>query len=275
MKFKWFLVIEYPSEYHVNMAIQMYEKIIIPYELLIIDYMKNNPKNLNEIKNNEIDNENKNNTSEKLDLEELLEYYMRLIHKVNIGKTNIILKLNFEQENLEGYKIIENQIKIYKKFKLLLKNSLKVIIQIYEYNEGTTGNYLFSNHSTNEYFDEILAINIKESSLKMEARKTLYNNINDIIFSTNLRNFLEFYMINKVRIANYNSFEIIQLIMPKEESYYTCLKLYLECINSVHHPQSIVTYSIHDFYSINKEKIQEIYDDIYNIVLDFYFFNKK
>ena len=257
-------LIEYPSEYHVNMAIQMYEKIIIPYELLIIDYMKNNPKNLNEIKNNEIDNENKNNTSEKLDLEELLEYYMRLIHKVNIGKTNIILKLNFEQENLEGYKIIENQIKIYKKFKLLLKNSLKVIIQIYEYNEGTTGNYLFSNHSTNEYFDEILAINIKESSLKMEARKTLYNNINDIIFSTNLRNFLEFYMINKVRIANYNSFEIIQLIMPKEESYYTCLKLYLECINSVHHPQSIVTYSIHDFYSINKEKIQEIYDDIYN-----------
>ena len=35
------VLIEYPSEYHVNIAIQMYEKIIIPYENIIIDYMKN------------------------------------------------------------------------------------------------------------------------------------------------------------------------------------------------------------------------------------------
>ena len=96
----------------------------------------------------------------------------------------------------------------------------------------------------------------------MEARKTLYNNINNIIFSTNLNNFFEFYMLNKVRIENYNSFEIIQLFIQKEESYYTCFKLYIECINSVHHPIQIINYSIHDFYSINKEKIQELYNDI-------------
>ena len=256
------VLIEYPSEYHVNVAIQMYEKIIIPYENKIIDYMKNNPKSLNKRESNEIDEENKNSASEKLALEESVEYYMRLMHKVNIGKSNIILYLNFEQENLEGYKIIENQIKIYKKLKSLLKNSLNIITQIYEYNGGTSGKYLFSNLSTNEYFEEILAINIKQSSIKMEARKTLYNNINNIIFSTNLNNFFEFYMLNKVRIENYNSFEIIQLFIQKEESYYTCFKLYIECINSVHHPIQIINYSIHDFYSINKEKIQELYNDI-------------
>ena len=256
------VLIEYPSEYHVNVAIQMYEKIIIPYENIIIDYMKNNPKSLNKRESNEIDEENKNSASEKLALEESVEYYMRLMHKVNIGKSNIILYLNFEQENLEGYKIIENQIKIYKKLKSLLKNSLNIITQIYEYNGGTSGKYLFSNLSTNEYFEEILAINIKQSSIKMEARKTLYNNINNIIFSTNLNNFFEFYMLNKVRIENYNSFEIIQLFIQKEESYYTCFKLYIECINSVHHPIQIINYSIHDFYSINKEKIQELYNDI-------------
>ena len=38
------VLIEYPSEYHVNIAIQMYEKIIIPYENIITDYMKNHPK---------------------------------------------------------------------------------------------------------------------------------------------------------------------------------------------------------------------------------------
>ena len=256
------VLIEYPSEYHVNVAIQMYEKIIIPYENIIIDYMKNNPKSLNKKESNEIDEENKNSASEKLALEESVEYYMRLMHKVNIGKSNIILYLNFEQENLEGYKIIENQIKIYKKLKSLLKNSLNIITQIYEYNGGTSGKYLFSNLSTNEYFEEILAINIKQSSIKMEARKTLYNNINNIIFSTNLNNFFEFYILNKVRIENYNSFEIIQLFIQKEESYYTCFKLYIECINSVHHPIQIINYSIHDFYSINKEKIQELYNDI-------------
>ena len=51
--------------------------------------------------------------------------------------------------------------------------TLKIITQIYEYNGGTTGNYLFSNHTTNLYFDEILAIKIKESNIKMEARKSI------------------------------------------------------------------------------------------------------
>ena len=113
---------------------------------------------------------------------------MRLMHKVNIGKCNIILNLNFEQENLDEYKYIQNQMKLYKKYKLYLKNSLEVIKQIFEYNGGTTGNYLFSNHNTNLYFDEILAIKIKENSQKIESRKLMFGNMNDVIFNSNLKN---------------------------------------------------------------------------------------
>ena len=108
------VLIEYPSEYHINVAIQMYEKIIIPYETVIIDYMKNNPKNnLKDSKNKEIDQTKKNKVDEQQALEELIENYMRLMHKVNIGKCNIILNLNYEIENLDGYEIIQNHMNLY------------------------------------------------------------------------------------------------------------------------------------------------------------------
>ena len=256
-------LIEYPSEYHVNIAIQIYEKIIIPYENYIVDYMKNNPRSLKDSKNEELEKNSKNNISQKLALEELFENYMRLIHKVNIGKFNIILNLNFEQENLNEFKLIQNQMKIYTKYKMYLKNSLKVITQIYEYNGGTTGNYLFSNNNTNLYFDEILAIKIKESSQKILARKALYENINNIIFNTNYNNFSDVYFYNKVRIANINNFETIKLIMPKEESYYTCMRLYLLCYNSVNHPEKIISSSLNEYYSNNPERIKNIYNEIY------------
>ena len=256
-------LIEYPSEYHVNIAIQMYEKIIIPYENYILDYMKNNPKSLKDSKNEELEQNKKNNISEKLALEEVFENYMRLMHKVNIGKCNIILNLNFEQENLEGFKLIQNQMKIYKKYKMHLKNSLNVITQIYEYNGGTTGNYIFSNHNTNLYFDEILALKIKENSQRIEARKALYENINNIIFNTSYNNFSDIYIYNKVRIANINNFQTIKLIMPKEESYYTCMKLYLLCYNSVSHPDKIISSSLQEYYSNNPERMKNIYNEIY------------
>ena len=258
------LLIEYPSEYFINIAIQMYEKIIIPYEKNIIDYIKNNPRSLKDSKNQEIAQEKKKQISEKQALEELFENYMRLMHKVNIGKCNIILNLNFEQENLDEYKYIQNQMKLYKKYKLYLKNSLEVIKQIFEYNGGTTGNYLFSNHNTNLYFDEILAIKIKENSQKIESRKLMFGNMNDVIFNSNLKNFLDIYMLNEVRIANIVNFEIIKLITPKEESYYTCMKLYLLCYNSVNHPAPIVSSSLNDIYSNNSERIKQIYNDIFN-----------
>ena len=43
---------------------------------------------------------------------------MRLLHKINIGKCNIILNLNFEQENLDEFKYIQNHWNYIKKYKL-------------------------------------------------------------------------------------------------------------------------------------------------------------
>ena len=257
-------LIEYPSEYHINIAIQMYEKIIMPYEKLILDYMKNNPRNIKESNNEEIDQEKNKKIYDKQQLEEFLETYVRLMHKVNIGKCNLILNLNFEQKNIDGYQLIQNQMKIYEKYKSYLKNSLNVITQMYEYNGGTTGNYLFSHHNTNLYFDEILAIKIKSNTIKIEARKSLYENINDKLFSNNLDYFKDIYMLNRVRLANIHHFEIIKLIMPKEECYYTYLKLYLQCFNSVNHPTSIISSSVDEIYSINPETFKNIFHEAYN-----------
>jgi hypothetical protein len=66
-----------------------------------------------------------------------------------------------------------------------------------------------------------------------------------------------------VKIANINNFEIVKVIIPKTESYYTCLKLYLLCYNSVNHPEKIISYCLHDYYSNNPEKIKNIYNEIY------------
>ena len=262
------ILIEYPREYHIKVAIQMYEKVIIPYEKVIADYMKNNPKNSEDKKNLQSEKENKSKTFDKQALEELIETYVRLLHKVNIARCNIFLNLNYEQENIEEYKIIQNQMKIYQKYKSLLKNSLKIITELYDYNGGTSGNYLFSYHKTNLYFDEILAIKIKENSQKIEARKIMYGKLNGIIYKNWLNDFIKLYDINKANIIKITSFEFVKLITPKEESYYTCLKLYLLCFYSVAHPQSIISSGSTDFYSVNKERMKILYNEIYNVFID-------
>ena len=51
--------------------------------------------------------------------------------------------------------------------------------------------------------------------------------------------------------------------MPKEESYYTCMKLYLLCYNSVSHPDKIISSSLQEYYSNNPERMKNIYNEIY------------
>ena len=260
-------LIEYPNDYHLNIAIQMFEKIILPYEKEIIAYMENNPKNLKDNKEQEIEKEKKNNVSDKLALEELVENYMRLVHKVNNLNCNIFLNFNFEQENLYDYKLIEHQIKLYKKYKTYLNNSLGVIFQIYEYNGGITGNYLFSNYKTNTFFDKILTIKLKEMSKGIGEKKSYYRKINKMILLSNSNFFREIYMLNKTNIFNINNLEIIKIMMPKEESYYTFLKLYLLSYNSVTLPKDIISSSQLGLYSNNDEKIKKIFNDIYDIFI--------
>ena len=257
-------LVEYPSEYHMNTAIQMYEKIIVPYEKYIADYIKNNPKSRKDNENEELGKQNQINNVEKFALEKIFENYIGFIHEINRVKCNIILNLNFEQENFELLKLIQNQFNLYKKYKMLFKNSLELITQIYEYNGGTTGNYLFSKHNTNLYLDEILGIIIEERTSRNELNKKLHKQINNIILNNNFNYFMDLYAYNKARISKYDYFEMIKIIMPKEESFYIFLKLYLLSFNSVTHSDKIICSSIDDYYSNNPEKIKNIYNEIYN-----------
>ena len=50
----------------------------------------------------------------------------------------------------------------------------------------------------------------------------MFGNINNLIFTSNLINFFDIYMLNEVRIANIVNFETT--------------KLYLLCYNPVNHP---------------------------------------
>ena len=55
---------------------------------------------------------------------------MKLVHQVSIAKCNIILNINFEEEDLEKYNIIRRQISLYKKYKSLRNNSMMIIAKI-------------------------------------------------------------------------------------------------------------------------------------------------
>ena len=251
-------LIEYPSEKNINIVIQMYQKLIIPYEKFVVEYMENN-----------INNKNNNKDIDKQTLEQILGIYMKLIHKVSIAKCNLILNINFDEENLEEYKIIQNQINIYKKYKNLLNNSFKVIHKIFDYNKIDPDNKLFNNNLTNLYLDEILALKLKENSQRITSRKSWYKSINKIIYENNvIHNFKNIYKINKSHLIYITHFSFIKLLIPKDNFYYIFLKLYLLSFNSVNHPSSFIDTCSWDFYSINKEKIQTLFKEIYVTFID-------
>ena len=259
-------LIEYPSEQNINLAIQMYEKLIIPYEKFVIEYMENN---INNKENNQNNNEKNIKDIDKQTLEQILGIYMKLIHKVSIAKCNLILNINFDEENSKEYKIIENQIKMYKKYKNLLHNSFKVINKIFDYNINDSEQKLFNNNLTSIYLDEILALKLKVNSQRISSRENWYKNINKIIHENDsIYNFKNFYKINKSHLIYIKHFSYIKLLIPKDDFYYIFFKLYLLCFNSVGHPSSLITINIWDFYSINKEKIKKLFNEMYSIFIE-------
>ena len=259
-------LIEYPSEKNINIAIEMYEKLIIPYEKFVIEYMENNINNKEKNQNN---NDKDNKDIDKQTLEQILGIYMKLIHKVSIAKCNLILNINFDEENTKEYKIIENQIKIYKKYKNLIYNSFKVINKIFDYNINDSDQKLFNNNLTSIYLDEILALKLKENSQRISSRTTWYKNINKMINENNsIYNFKNFYKINKSHLIYIKHFTFIKLLIPKDDFYYIFFKLYLLCFNSVSHPSSLINTCTWNFYSINKEKIKNLFNEIYVIFIE-------
>ena len=251
-------LIEYPSEKYINLVVQMYEKLILPYENFIIEYIENNQNNKNNIKG-----------IDKQTLEIILGIYMKLMHKVSIAKSNLILNINFDDVNNDEYRCIQNQIKIYKKYKDLMDNSLKVIKKIYDHNKNDLKNKLFDNHLTDLYLDEILALKLKGNSQTITSRKFWYKSINKIIYKVNfIHYFKDIYKINCSHLQNYKNFYLIKSLIAKDNFYYIFLNLYLLRFNSVNHPASLISSCTSDFYSINNEKIKYLYNEIYAIFIE-------
>ena len=251
-------LIKYPTEKNINISIQLYEKIILPYEKFVVEYMEKNNNN----------KKTQNNNIDKQTLELILGIYMKLIHKVSIAKCNLILNINFD-EFPEEYKIIEKEIEHYKKYKNLLNNSFKVINTIFDYNKNDIDNKLFDNHLTSLYLDEILALKLKNNSQTISSRKLWYKSINNILYDNNfINNFKEFYKINNSNLVFIRNFKWIKLLIPKDNFYYKFLNLYLLSFNSVNHPPALITSCTFEFYSINREKIKSIFNEIYTIFIE-------
>ena len=253
-------LIEYPSEKEINIVLQMYEKLILPYEQFVIEYMEKNTNN------------NKDNYKDidKQTLEQILGIYMKLIHKISIAKTNLILNANFdEEEKCEEYKYIKNQIKLYKKYKNYVYNSFNVIKKIFDYNKNDIDNKLFNNHLTNLYLDEILALKLKTSSQRINSRNVWYKNLNKIIYFNKFSDkFKDFYLVNLTNLTSIIHFKVIKYLTPKDNLYYTFLDLYLQSFNSVNHPSIFITVCSWDFYSLDPEKIKTLFNQTYTIFVE-------
>ena len=251
-------LIEYPSEKNIKYIIQMYEKLILPYENFVIEYMEKN-----------VDNKNPDKQIDKQTLEQILGIYMKLIHKVSIAKTNLILNINFEEENKVEYKIIKNQINLYRKYKNLLENSLTIINKIFDYNSNDLENKLFDNHFTGIYLDEIISLKLKSVSQTIVSRHKWYNSINKMILrNIFIPNLKKLYRINYSHLINNRNFNWIKSLTPKDNFYYKYLELYLLSFNSVNHPSILISTCNWNFYSINKEKIKTLFNEIYTIFIE-------
>ena len=118
-------LIEYPTKDNLQLISSIYKKLVLPYEKFVIDYMKNSSKETNSKK-----------------VEQIMYIYIMLIQNISQTKLNIIVMLNEEDASLKEYKSIQNQLDIYKEYKSLVKNSLEIIVQIYECNKKNEKNYL-------------------------------------------------------------------------------------------------------------------------------------
>ena len=254
-------LIEYPNEKNINIALQMYEKIVLPYEKFIEEYLGKNSPNCNIIE--------KNKDIDKLTLEQILNIYMKLLHKVCLSKCNLILNINFDEVNSEEYAIINNQINLYKKYINLLNNSLNVFCKIFEYNKNNNDKKLFDNHSTNRYLEEILVLKLKASTPLISFKRSFYKSFNDRIYNNHfINNFRDFFKTNRTKIIHIRHFSWIKLLVPKDNFYYSFLNYYLLTYNSVNHPTSFITVCVWDFYSINSQKIKTLYNEMHKIFID-------
>jgi hypothetical protein len=172
--------------------------------------------------------------------------------------------LNEEDASLKEYNSIQNQLNIYKEYKTLVNNSLNIIKQIYEYNKNNEQK-LFTNQNTVTSFDSIISNKLSMDSQRMTDRRTKLREKKTFLFKYfNLNDIKHFWLKKKITVMNYNYFSLMKNFVPKDDFYYTCLDIYSHNLTSVDYPAHIVGICKNYIYALNKEKMKELYEKIFN-----------
>ena len=239
-------LIEYPSEESIKLLNNFYKKLILPYEQYIVEQIKDNKKE---------------NSSKKI--EQIMYIYIMLIQSISLTRLNIILMLNQEDSSLKEFKSIQSQLNIYKEYKDLIKNSLEVINQIYEYNKNNDQK-LFNNQNISVAFDNIISNILTMDSQRMTDKRTKIREKKSYLYKYFCINDIKhFWLKKKITVMNYNYFSIMKNFINKDNIYYLFLHIYSLNLSAVNHAANIVSICRSFIYPLNKEKIKELYDKIF------------
>ena len=240
-------LIEYPSKESIQMINNIYKKIILPYEKFVNDYIKESKKE---------DNSKK--------IEQIMYIYIMLVKAVSLTKLNLILMLNDEDSNTEEFNIIKNQIDEYKEYKKLVDNSFETIKKIYDYNKENNEKKIFNNQNTYLSFDEIISNKLTMNSKGMTDKRSNLREKKSFLFKYfHLSDIKYFWLKKKLNVMNYNYFTLMKNFVRKDEFYYTCLNIYTHNLNSVNHPPHVVGLCRSFLYSLDKDKIKELYQKLF------------
>ena len=233
------LIIDYPSKENIILINTFYKKLILPYE------------------NNIKDNISKVETINKK-FEQIIYIYTMLINIVTSTKLNIILLL-LEQGNISN--INSELIEAYKEYANLIINSENVIKLIYEYKNGEILN---NNININSYVEKIINNKLVMNSGEMTEKRNLLKEKKTFLYKYfHLNHLKNYWLKKKLRVMNYNYFSLIKNFIQKNNIYYEYLYTFAKNITEVNHNSNAVSYSNKFLYSLNKEKIKEIYEKIY------------
>ena len=246
-------LIEYPNKDNLQLINNIYKKLVLPYEKYIIEYMKNNKKE---------------NNSKKI--EQIMFIYIMLIKNISQTKLNIILMLNEEDDSLKEYKSIQNQLEMYKEYKTLVNNSIELIKQIYEYNKKNEQK-LFNNHNTFSSFDNIISNKLSMDTQKMTDRRTKLREKKSFLFKYfNIIGIKHFWLKKKITVMNYNYFSLMKNFVSKDKFYYTFNKnefqdLYEKIFNE--YKQNLM--NIKEESETEKNKMQNISRIFFELTLNY------
>ena len=246
------ITIEYPSKENLLFIISIYKKIILPYE----KYIK---ENLN----------NYNNNTKKFD--QIILIYSMLIEIVTTTKLNIIILL-LNEDNINNIGS-EDIINLYKEYQLLISNSENIIKEIYLYKNCEILN---KNQNINNNFDKIYINILKMNNDEMTNKAASLKNKKSYLFKYfDLRHLKNYWLKKKIKVMNYNYFSLLKNFISQKNFYYDILYLYSSNINAVNHPSNAIGIFKNFLYALNKEKIKEIYEKIYNEYKQDLTINKK